>query len=71
MRSRALRPYGRPAIPPAKWNRVLDLKASGLSVKEIRGATELSQTKVYEILRSGVRKDESNPTDIETTKETS
>jgi DNA invertase Pin-like site-specific DNA recombinase len=39
------------------WNSILDLKEAGKTAKEIIEATGLSQTKVYEVLRSGTRKE--------------
>jgi hypothetical protein len=45
-------------IAPSLWNSILDLQAEGKTAKEIIEATGLSQTKVYEVLRSGTRKEE-------------
>jgi DNA invertase Pin-like site-specific DNA recombinase len=52
---------GKPGPKPistVQWNEILDLKDAGKSAKEIIALTGLSQTKVYEVLRSGTRKEE-------------
>jgi DNA invertase Pin-like site-specific DNA recombinase len=52
---------GKPGPKPISvttWNLILDLKDAGQTAKEIIARTGLSQTKVYEVLRSGTRKRE-------------
>jgi len=49
---------GRNPISNDLWNMVIDLHQAGKVPKEIMAATGLGSTKVYEVLRSGTRKEQ-------------